>query len=247
MASQPLQTAVAYLKGVGPGRARLLASELGVETFQDLLYCFPNRHIDKTRFYTIGELQRNSADVLVKGQVIHLKTVEQKRGKRLVATFRDATGEMELVWFRSHRWFRERIKLGEPYVVFGRVNWFKGGFSMAHPEMELLKDFSEKPRIRMQPVYPSTEKLSRQGITNRMMTLWIAAVLKEAREGIRETLPERLLDALRLIRKREALVQVHFPDSAEHLARAQARLKFEELFYIQLALLSKKGWEGESG
>lgn len=240
MASQPLQTAVAYLKGVGPGRARLLANELGIETFQDLLYCFPNRHIDKTRFYTIGELQRNSADVLVRGQVTHLKTVEQKRGKRLVATFRDATGGMELVWFRSHRWFQERIKLGEPYVVFGRVNWFNGSFSMAHPEMELLRDFSDKPRIRMQPVYPSTEKLARQGITNRMMTLWIAAVLKESRENILETLPDHLLESLRLIRKREALIQVHFPDSAEHLARAQARLKFEELFYIQLALLSKK-------
>lgn len=240
MHPQRLHTEITYLKGVGPGRARLLAQELGVTTYQDLLYLFPNRYIDKTRFYKISELERNSAEVQIVGQVVHLKTVEQKKGKRLVATFRDPTGEMELVWFRSHQWFRERVALGEPYVVYGRVNWYGGTFSMAHPEMELLRNFEQKPRIRMQPIYPSSEKLSRQGVTNRLITQWIAQLLGEVEADLRETLPASLLESLGLAAKKKALIQIHFPDSQADLARAQARLKFEELFYIQLALLAKK-------
>ena len=114
MQPRELHTDITYLKGVGPGRAQLLGRELGIATYQDLLYFFPNRYIDKSRFYTISELERSGADVQVIGKIIHLKTVEQKRGKRLVATFRDDTGEMELVWFRSQQWFRDRLKLGEP-------------------------------------------------------------------------------------------------------------------------------------
>lgn len=240
MQPQLLHTEITFLKGVGPGRAQLLSRELGIATFQDLLYLFPNRYIDKTRFYKIGELQRNSAEVQVVGQVVHIKTVEQKKGKRLVATFRDQTGEMELVWFRSQNWFRERLKLGEPYVVYGRVNWYNGAFSMAHPEMELLQVFEQKPRVRMQPVYPSTEKLGRQGVTNRLVSQWMAALLSELRDTFVETLPEALRTELKLMGKQQALIQIHFPDSQALLARAQARLKFEELFYIQMALLAKK-------
>ncbi len=240
MQPRELHTDITYLKGVGPGRAQLLGRELGIATYQDLLYFFPNRYIDKSRFYTISELERSGADVQVVGKIIHLKTVEQKRGRRLVATFRDETGEMELVWFRSQQWFRERLKLGEPYVIFGRANWYNGQFSMPHPEMELLSRFEQQARLHMQPVYPSTEKLGQQGITNRLIIQWMAQLLKEVREQISETLPARLREELGLIGKQEALIQLHFPDSQHKLARAQARLKFEELFYIQMALLLKQ-------
>ena len=240
MQPDPRNTPLAYLKGVGPGRARLLESELGLKTFRDLLYFFPNRYIDKSRYYKIRELERSSAEVQLIGKIVHLKTVEQKRGKRLVATFRDDTGEMELVWFRSQKWFRERLKLGEHYVIFGRVNLYNGAFSMPHPDLELLSAHQQQKRIRMQPVYPSTEKLTRQGISNRLLTQWVAAVLAQVREVLPETLPDRILEALQLLPKPRSLVQIHFPDSNALLARAQARLKFEELFYIQLALLSKK-------
>ncbi|MDX1331818.1 MAG: ATP-dependent DNA helicase RecG, partial [Robiginitalea sp.] len=172
--------------------------------------------------------------------IVHLKSVEQKRGRRLVATFVDDTGEMELVWFRGQKWIRERLKLNEPYVVFGRANWFNGKFSMPHPEMELLSRFQEQKRIHMQPVYPSTEKLAQKGITNRLMSQWVYKLLEETGTHIREALPAALLEELHLPGKREALQQVHFPDSQNVLARAQFRLKFEELFYIQLALLTKK-------
>lgn len=239
MQPQALHTDITYLKGVGPARAKLLAKELGITTYQDLLYFFPNRYIDKSRYYTIASLERTSAEVQIIGRIVHLKTVEQKKGKRLVATFRDDTGEMELIWFRSQQWFRERLVLGEPYVIFGRVTWFNGLFSMAHPDLELLSQHQSKLRLKMQPIYPSTDSLGKNGISNRMFTQWMGQLLQEYRLSILETLPEALCRELGLLGKAEALIQIHFPAGQHQLARAQARLKFEELFYIQLALLLK--------
>src|SRR6056297_1751213 len=146
-----LQTPVAYLKGVGPSRAETLQSELGIQVYQDLLNLFPNRYIDKTQYYKIGQLQKNNAEVQIVGKIVHIKTVEQKRGKRLVAKFIDDTGEMELVWFRGQKWIRENLKLNTPYVIFGKCNWFNGMFSMPHPEMELVLEHEKSLRISMQP------------------------------------------------------------------------------------------------
>ena len=240
MQSDKLSTPITYMKGVGPGRASLLSRELGIGTYWDLLFHFPNRYIDKTQFYKIAELERSHSDVQIIGRIVHLKTVAQKRGKRLVATFVDDTGEMELVWFRAQQWFRERLKLNEPYVVFGRANWFNGKFSMPHPEMELVHKFKEHKRIKMQPVYPSTEKLGQNGVTNRLLSQWVQGILTETDGLVRETLPGELCEGLHLMGKQKALEQIHFPDSQQSLARARFRLKFEEFYYIQLALLSKK-------
>lgn len=157
MNSNFLQTPIDYLKGVGPNRADLLRSELGIQTYQDLINLFPNRYIDRTQFYKINQLQRNNADVQVIGQIIDVQEVAQKRGKRLVARFQDDTGEMELVWFRGHKWIRESLKLDKDYVIFGKTNWFNRKFNMPHPEMELLEDYKKNLRSSMQPIYPSTE------------------------------------------------------------------------------------------
>ena len=167
------------------------------------------------------------------------KTVAQKRGKRLVADFVDETGKMELVWFRGHKWIKESIKLNEPYVIFGKVNWYNGVFSMPHPEMELLKEHEKQMRVTMQPMYSSTETLSKRGITNRLVTKMIQQLFLENKKGFLETLPDYLRKELKLISKSEALFNIHFPQSTEKLAKAQFRLKFEELFYIQLQLLIK--------
>ncbi|UGU16383.1 ATP-dependent DNA helicase RecG [Sinomicrobium kalidii] len=234
-----LQTPIDYLKGVGPNRADLLRKELGIHTYQDLINLFPNRYIDRTRYYKINELQENSSEVQVVGKVVHLKTVEQKRGKRLVATFTDGTGEMELVWFRGHKWIRESIKLNVPYVIFGRCNRIGHHFSMPHPEMELLTDHERSLRTAMQPVYPSTEKLSNKGITNKVINKLMQQLFTETGGKFMETLSPSLLGELSLISKPAALFNIHFPKSQELLARAQYRLKFEELFYIQLQLLIK--------
>ncbi|MDX1326229.1 MAG: ATP-dependent DNA helicase RecG [Arenibacter sp.] len=234
-----LQSPIAYLKGVGPSRAATLKSELGIETCQDLLHLFPNRYIDKTQYYKINQLQRTSAEVQIVGKIVSIKTVEQKRGKRLVAKFTDGHGEMELVWFRGHKWIRENLKINVPYVIFGKLNWFNGVFSMPHPEMELLEEHKKGFKIGMQPIYPSTEKLSNSGITNRVIGKMVQQLFIETKGRFSETLSPEILDRLKLLAKNEALFNIHFPKNQDLLGKAQFRLKFEELFYIQLQLIAK--------
>lgn len=234
-----LQTPVVYLKGVGPNRAETLKSELGVSTYQDLLNLFPNRYIDKTQYYKIGQLQRSNADVQIIGKIINIKTVEQKRGTRLVARFKDDTGEIELVWFRGQKWIRENLKLNVPYVIFGKCNWFNGTFSIPHPEMEPLKEHEQGTKVFMQPVYPSTEKLGNKGITNKVISKLMQQLFMEINGKFTESLSDKLLYELKLLDKSEAMFNIHFPKNQELLAKAQWRLKFEELFYIQLQLIGK--------
>ncbi|MBD0832140.1 ATP-dependent DNA helicase RecG [Aestuariibaculum sediminum] len=234
-----LQTPIDYLKGVGSSRADLLRKELGIFTYQDLMHLFPNRYIDRTQYYKINQLQRNNADVQVIGKIVSFTEVGQKRGKRLVAKFQDGTGTMELVWFRGHKWIKDSLKLNTPYVAFGKTNWFNGTFSMAHPELELLAEHEKNLRSAMQPVYPSTEKLSNRGISNRVISKIIQQLFIDANGKFDETLSESLRKELHLIGKSEALFNIHFPKSPELLAKAQFRLKFEELFYIQLQLIIK--------
>ena len=234
-----LQTPIEYLKGVGPNRADLLKKELGIHTFQDLINLFPNRYLDRTRYYKISELQKTNAEVQLIGKITHIKTVEQKRGKRLVATFADESGKMELVWFRGIKWIRENLKINVPYVIFGRANWFNDHFSMPHPEMELQEEHEKSFRSAMQAVYPSTEKLNSRGITNRVIIKLMEQLFVESKNNFAESLSNTILNSLKLLPKKEALFNIHFPKDATLLARAQYRLKFEELFYIQLQLLRK--------
>ncbi len=239
MTTNHLQTPIDHLKGLWPKRAEMLKKELGIHTFQDLLNLFPNRYLDRTQYYKISELQQTNAEVQIVGKITHIKTVEQKRGKRLVATFTDGTQQMELVWFRGIKWMRENIKLNKAYVIFGKTKYFNGSFSMPHPEMELLDAHEKSIRSAMQPVYPSTEKLANSGVTNRVLNTLMQQLFLESKNGFVETLPKPLLEQLKLVSKSEALFNVHFPKSQAHLARAQYRLKFEELFYIQLQLIRK--------
>jgi len=234
-----LQTPIAYLKGVGPNRADSLKTELGIHTYQDLIQLFPNRYIDKTQYYKINQLQRNSADVQIIGKIIHIKTVEQQKGKRLVATFMDDTGQIELVWFRGQKWIRENLQLNTPYVVFGKTNFYNHSFSMPHPEMELLSEHEQGLKVMMQPVYPSTEKLSNKGISNRVISKLIQQLFSDLKGQFSEALSPSLIDELKLISKSEAMFAIHFPKNQGVLAKAQFRLKFEELFYVQLQLIAK--------
>ncbi|MEY8847668.1 ATP-dependent DNA helicase RecG [Psychroserpens sp. XS_ASV72] len=234
-----LQTPIEYLKGVGPNRANLLRTELGIHTYQDLINLFPNRYLDRTKYYTISELQRNSAEVQIIGKITGFKEVAQKRGKRLVATFEDHTGRMELVWFRGQKWIRDSIKINTPYVIFGKANWFNGTFSIPHPEMELQSEHEKSLRSSMQAIYPSTEKLSNKGVSNRVLTNIMQNLFLETKGRFIETLSESLISELKLLSKSEALFNIHFPKDQELLAKAEFRLKFEELFYIQLQLILK--------
>lgn len=237
--SNLLHTPIEYLKGVGPSRGELLRKELGIHKYEDLINLYPNRYIDRTRYYKVNELQNTPAEVQLIGKIIHIKTVEQKRGKRLVATFLDETAQMELVWFQGHKWIRENLQLNVPLVIFGRCTSFNGVFNMAHPEIELLTEHEKSLRSAMQPVYPSTEALTNRGISNRVINKLMLQLFGETQALFSETLPEYLIHELKLIPKREALFNIHFPKSTESLAKAQFRLKFEELFFIQLQLITK--------
>lgn len=239
-----LQTPIEYLKGVGPSRGELLRKELNIYRYGDLLTFFPNRYIDRTRYYKINELSAHSlgsnAEVQLVGKIRTIKTVEQQKGRgRLVATFVDETGEMELVWFQGQKWIRESLKINTPYVIFGKVSSFSGIFNMAHPELELLEEHQESLRSVLQPVYPSTEKLTQRGISNRTLNKMMQQLFMETQARFSESLPVYLLEELKLIPKNTAMFNIHFPKSQELLAKAQFRLKFEELFFIQLQLITK--------
>ena len=235
-----LETPIEYLKGVGPNRGTLLRKELGIHKYGHLLNFFPNRYIDRTRYYKINELQNNSAEVQIIGKIINVKTVEfGKNQKRLVATFVDDTGQMELVWFQGHKWIRENLKLNEICVIFGKCTSFGNTFNMAHPEIELMAEHEQSLRSAMQPVYPSTETLANRGISNRVINKMMQQLFLETQAKFGESLPDYLIAELKLIPKNAALFNIHFPKSAEALAKAQFRLKFEELFYIQIQLITQ--------
>ena len=240
MSNSVLQTPIEYLKGIGPSRGELLRKELNIHNYGDLMNLFPNRYIDRTRYYKINQLQGTTAEVQVIGKIIHVKTVEfGKNQKRLVASFTDETGQMELTWFQGVKWIRESLKLNEVYVIFGKIADFKGQFSMAHPEMELLEEHKSSLRSAMQPVYPSTEKLTQRGVTNRVINKAMQQLFIETKAQFIETIPNAIIEQLKLIPKNEAMFNIHFPKSQELLAKAQFRLKFEELFFIQLQLITK--------
>jgi ATP-dependent DNA helicase RecG len=237
--SNLLQTSIEYLKGVGPNRGDLLRKELGIHSYEDLLHHFPHRYIDRTRYYKINELKNQPTEVQLIGKIIHIKMVEQKRGKRLVATFADETGQMELVWFQGHKWIKESLQLNVPIVIFGKCTLFNYVFTMSHPEIELLAEHEQSLRSALQPVYPSTETLTNRGISSRVVSKMMMQLFHETQNIFAETLPLYLISELKLISKNDALFNIHFPTSTEALTKAEFRLKFEELFFIQLQLITK--------
>ena len=235
-----LETPIEYLKGVGPQRGDLLRKEMNIHKYGDLINLYPNRYIDRTRYFKINQLINSNSEVQIIGKVIHVKTIDQGKGKsRLVATFIDDTGQIELVWFQGQKWVKESLKLNTVYVIFGKVTQFGSVFNMAHPEMELLEEHKTTLRSAMQPVYPSTEKLNNKGVTNKVINKMMMQLFSETHQLFSETLPISIIEELKLIPKKEALVNIHFPKSQDLLAKAQFRLKFEELFFIQLQLITK--------
>ncbi len=235
-----LNNPITYINGVTSNRASLLYQELKIKTCNDLLHLFPFRYIDKTQFYKINQLQESGADVQIVGKITRVITVQQKRGSRLVATFVDETGTMELVWFKGVKWIKDALKVNVPYVIYGKLNSFNKSFSMPHPEMELLSESKKKVQSAMQPVYPSTETLGNKNISNKVIRTLIQNLFIQLDGKINESLSETFIKQYGLMSKKEALLNIHFPKSQENLAKAQYRLKFEELFFIQLQLIRKK-------
>jgi ATP-dependent DNA helicase RecG len=232
-----LSTPIDYLAGIGPERAKLLRSELHIHTYGDLANLFPNRYIDKTKYYKINELVPDSAQVQILGKIVTIKTAGAGKAERLVAIFADETGRMELVWFRSQKHFKDSLKINEPYVVFGKVARYGSQYNIAHPDLELLVDHKSRKQSAMTPVYPSTEMLTKRKITNTYIVKCMRKLFSEINGAFVETLPDDMRAHYRLIRKNEAMLNAHFPTTPEMLQQAIYRLKFEELFFIQMELL----------
>lgn len=248
------ETKIEYLRGVGPQKSDLLNKELEIFTFGDLLQHYPFRYEDRTQFYTIAEAARliynsQSIDedgsrsipaVQLKGKIRHFETVGMKYRKRLTAYFYDETGEIELVWFQGIQWIVKKLRTGVDYIVFGKPNLYGRKISLPHPEIEILTPGNESSAGYLQPVYHTTEKLKNRFLDSRALSRLQHTLLAASKPHINETLPEYLISQLKLMPKKLALRQIHFPDNAETLAKAQFRLKFEELYYIQLRLLKLK-------
>lgn len=243
MAELSIHTPIEYLKGVGPARAELLKKELNILTFGDLLNHFPFRYIDKTRFHKLSEVRPEMEAAQVIGKLTHLEEVGEKRTKRLVGRFTDGTGHAELVWFQSIPWLKKNLMVGATYVMYGKPALFMSQLSFSHPEMERYQANATgglTAHASLQPVYSSTEKLKKSGLDSKGIQKIMGALLESIGRNIEEQLPSYLLKKHKLIRLSNAYHTVHFPQHQEELTQAIRRLKFDELFFIQLKLLRNK-------
>lgn len=236
-----LKTPIVYLKGVGPARADLLNRELNIATYGDLLWFLPFRYIDRTVIHTVRDLTPDLSYIQLVGRVVSLETAGSGSNTRLVARFRDATGEIELVWFQGHKWVKDSLKIHVDYLVFGKLNYFNGRYSLPHPELEIYNP-AELAGLTsaLQPVYSSTEKLKSRGLASKGLANLTRALLDTIGNQVRETLDDWILQRLDLLSLPEALRQIHFPQNARMLEKARTRLKFEELFFAQLEILHYK-------
>jgi ATP-dependent DNA helicase RecG len=235
-----LSTHIEFLKGVGPARAEMLQKELKIFTFGDLLTHFPFRYVDRSKFYKINEISDEHAFIQFRGTIVRIQTIGVARGQRIVATLRDETGEIDLVWFQGLKWVGEMLTPRQEYVVFGKPSLFNGRWNIAHPELEIPSNQPIPLNETIRPIYSSTEKLRSKGLDYKGIGKLMRNLLLHEKFFIPETLPPDLISNYRFVNRQDAFVNIHYPDGPELLLRAQSRLKFEELFYIQLRLMKQR-------
>lgn len=233
-----LETKIEFLKGIGPQKAALLNTEAAVFTFSDLLYYFPFRYEDRSKLHTIREVSPEMPYVQLSGKISGVNFVGEGGRKRLTAVFSDATGSIELVWFQGARWVVKALKPGVDYLLFGKPNFFKGKINIVHPELQPISEISLERGL--QPVYSTTEKLKNKFLDSKGFGKILKQLLQQTLSHIEEVLPEDIIRDYRLLPRRQALQWIHFPENEEEVRKARNRLKFEELFFIQLRLLSLK-------
>lgn len=233
-------TNIQFLPGVGPVKAKLLAKELNITTYGQLIHYYPFRYIDRTRFFAVNELTPDLAYVQLRGVITEMKMSGMKGKQRLVATFSDPTGTVELVFFKGIRWMQERLKLQTEYIVFGKPSVFNGRLNMVHPEVDVPQLQTPRGNAGLQAVYSWSEALRDKGFTQKAFSKLISTLFTKLEGQISETLPPAFVKQLNLMPLAMALEEVHFPKDQPSLQAARARLKFEELFYIQLGLLRQR-------
>jgi len=239
-----LQTDIKYLPGVGPKRADMLDRELGIKTFGDLLHFYPYKYSDRTKFFTIREINSDQAYIQVRGQVVSMELVGKRPRQRLAARFEDSTGSIELVWFQGLKWMQQSLKFGTEYIIYGKPAIYNGIFSIPHPEIE---EASKTTQIAYpftyQATYTTTEKMKNSFLTSRVIHKLEYQLLQRVYGKIPETLPQSVISQLKLPDRNEALLNIHFPKDGDSLKKSRYRLKFEELFLIQVGLLRQKNWK----
>lgn len=235
-----LDTSIEYLKGVGPKRAAMLKKEIGVLTFNDLLQYYPFRYIDKSKIHSVSEIRSDMAYVQLKGSISNVKKLGKPRSQRLSAILNDDTGSIELVWFKGIKWLEGKFKPGVEYIVFGKPSVFNNKYNIAHPEVELPDEDNLSLSQVLVGHYSETETLRTRGLSSRNISKLMKTLLLKVEGSITETLSPAILDKLGLLSREEAFQNIHFPKNQELLRKAEARLKFEELFFIQLRLLKQK-------
>jgi len=233
-----LDRPIEYLKGIGPQRAEVLKKELNIFLYKDLLTYFPFRYVDRTKFHTISQASDEMPFIQLRGFLFKMELIGQKNTKRLVVLFKDNTGIIELVWFKSYNWVSKQLKLGAEYIVFGKPSLFNGKFNIPHPEISIITEDLLKQQSAFQSIYNSTEKLKlfgldSEGIRKAQLNLLIQLQITD----IQENLSNELINDYHLMSRFEAFKFIHFPNSNKQIIDASLRLKFEELFYIQLRLL----------
>ena len=232
-------TPIEYLKGVGPKRGTALKKELGIYTFGDLLYYFPFRYIDRSEFQQISAIPTATGAAQLKGKIVKVKEIETGRIKRFEAVFADQSGQIDLIWFKGIKWIKPKLLPGTELIVWGKPKLFGTKFSISHPELEFV--ISEKEASGgLQPIYHSSEKLQNEGFTSRGIERIIKELLPAIKNHVKEDLPDWIKSDLGLINKESALITIHQSTSKQEIEHARFRLKFQELFYLQLELLIRK-------
>ena len=235
-----LESPIEYLKGVGSLRADALKKELNIHTFKDLLYFYPFRYVDRTRIYKIKEVNAEMPFIQICGKITHVEITGPKRQQRMMVDFADDTGRIELIWFQGITWVSKNLRPNVEYIVFGKPSVFRGILTISHPSMEEMTPENLEMVKGLQPVYSSTETLKSKSLDSTGIMKLERTLLSKLEDEIKETMPTYMLEKLRLMPRKEALKNIHLPSSIEKLNQAQFRLKFEELFYMQLRLLRNK-------
>jgi ATP-dependent DNA helicase RecG len=233
---------IKFLPGVGPKRADLLNKELGIKTVDDLLRHYPYKYVDRSRFYYLHEISEDIPFIQVKGQIIRFDKVGEGHNQRLTAIFTDGKGTIELVWFKGIKYVIDKYHTKIDYVVFGKPSAFNGRFNIVHPEIELASQLPPSEQMGLQPFYNTSEKMKGSFLNSKTIQKIIFPLVQNIKSGIPDTLPAYILHKFALLNLTDSLVNIHFPKNADMLRKARQRLKFEELFYIQLSILRLKNW-----
>lgn len=239
-------TETKYLPGVGPKKAELLLKELNIRTAEDLLRHYPYKYIDRSRFYYLHEISEHMPYIQVKGQFLRFDKVGEGKNQRLTGIFTDGKGTIELVWFKGIRFITEKFKPRITYVIFGKPTFFNGHFNIVHPEIDLPAQLPPTEQLGLQPFYNTTEKMKSGFLNSKAIQKIMLGLMPMLKSGLPDTLPNYVLKKYALMNLTESLMNIHFPANALKLRKARQRLKFEELFYVQLNILQQTKWREQN-